>query len=56
MKRKLINNILIRGFWGEINYGRIVTKFVCNWMDSYLVIVHGTHVDVVQVDRENVQL
>lgn len=27
-----------------------------NWMNSYLVIVHGTHVDVVQVDRENVQL
>lgn len=24
----LINNILIRGFWGEINYGRIVTKSV----------------------------
>lgn len=25
-------------------------------MDSYLVIVHGTHVDVAQIDGENVQL
>lgn len=38
---------------------RIATKSVygrCNRMDLYLVIVHGTHVDVVQIDRENVQL
>ena len=48
---------LIRIIWGEINTSREEGwKDVTDVRRSYLVIVHGTHVYVLQIDREHVQL